>query len=211
MSEFTKEAEFMISHLTGRVIHKSPTEIVIDVHGVGYEVNIPLSTFQKIENVNGDVTIFTHLHVREDAMVLFGFATESEREVFLLLISISGIGPKIAQSILSGITSAELREAILRGNVEALTSIAGVGRKTAERIILELKSKIGKFEYSQEPGSPTSQQLKIRTEAVIALMSLGFTRANAEASLRAVLSESAGKDMPLEEIIKKALHHTSKR
>lgn len=201
----------MISHLTGRVIHKSPTEIVIDVHGVGYEVNIPLSTFQKIENVNGDVTIFTHLHVREDAMVLFGFATESEREVFLLLISISGIGPKIAQSILSGITSAELREAILRGNVEALTSIAGVGRKTAERIILELKSKIGKFEYSHEPGSPTSQQLKIRTEAVIALMSLGFTRANAEASLRAVLSESAGKEVPLEEIIKKALHHTSKR
>ncbi len=211
MSGFTKEAAVMISRLTGRIIQKNPTEIVIDVHGVGYEVNIPLSTFQKIENADGDVTIFTHLHVREDAMVLFGFATESEREVFRLLISISGIGPKIAQSILSGITSAELREAILRGNVDALTSIAGVGRKTAERIILELKSKIGKFELSEESGPPTSQQLKIRTETVIALMSLGFTRANAEASLRAVLSESAGKDIPLEEIIKKALHHTSKR
>jgi Holliday junction DNA helicase RuvA len=211
MSGFTKETEFMISHLTGRVIHKSPTEIVIDVHGVGYDVNIPLSTFQKIENADGDITIFTHLHVREDAMVLFGFATESEREVFRLLISISGIGPKIAQGILSGITSNELREAILRGNVDALTSIAGVGRKTAERIILELKSKIGKFEHVEEQGHHTSQQLKIRTEAVIALMSLGFTRANAEASLRAVLSESAGKEMPLEDIIKKALHNTSTR
>jgi Holliday junction DNA helicase RuvA len=201
----------MISRLTGRIIEKNPTEIVIDVHGVGYELNIPLSTYQKIENAEGDVTIFTYLHVREDAMILFGFATESEREVFRLLISISGIGPKIAQSILSGISSAELREAVLRGNLDALTSITGVGRKTAERIILELKGKIGKVEHIEESGPATSQQIKIRTEAVIALMSLGFNRANAEASLRTVLSESGGKEMPLEEIIKKALHHTSKR
>jgi Holliday junction DNA helicase RuvA len=174
-------------------------------------VNIPLSTYHKIEKATGDITLFTYLHVREDAMVLFGFATESEREVFRLLISISGIGPKIAQSILSGISSAELREAVLRGNLDALTSISGVGRKTAERIILELKGKIGKVEQMEETGPATTQQMKIRTEAVIALMSLGFTRANAEASLRAVLAESGGRDIPLEDIIKKALHNTAKR
>lgn len=201
----------MISRLTGRIIEKNPTEVVIDVRGVGYEVNIPLSTYQKIENADGDVTLFTYLHVREDAMILFGFATESERGVFRLLISISGIGPKIAQSILSGISSAELREAVLRGNVDALTSIAGVGRKTAERIILELKGKIGKVEQIEETSPVTSRQTKIRTEAVIALMSLGFTRVTAENALRTVLSESGGKDIPLEEIIKKALHNTSKR
>jgi Holliday junction DNA helicase RuvA len=201
----------MISRLTGRIIEKNPAVVVIDVHGVGYEVNVPLSTFEKIENAEGDVTLFTYLHVREDAMILFGFATESEREVFRMLISISGIGPKIAQSILSGISSAELREAVLRGNVDALTSIAGVGRKTAERIILELKGKIGKAEHMEEAGPATTQQIKIRTEAVIALMSLGFTRVNAETALRTVLSESGGKDIPIEEIIKKALHNTSKR
>ena len=200
----------MISHLTGKITRKSPTEIVIDVHGVGYHVNIPLSTLQKIDKAEGEITIFTHLHVREDAMILFGFATEGERELFRMLISVSGIGPKIAQSILSGITALELREAIRTENLEVMTSIGGVGRKTAERIILELRGKIGRAESAEITPTPTSQQLKIRTEAVVALMSLGFTRTNAEAALRTALTESKPGELSVEDLIKKALHHSSK-
>ncbi|MDI6767442.1 MAG: Holliday junction branch migration protein RuvA [Bacteroidota bacterium] len=201
----------MISHLRGKLIQKSPTEITIDVNGVGYQVHIPLSTFEKIDKLDGDVSILTHMHVREDAMILFGFATEAEREIFRLLISISGIGPKIAQGILSGISTNDLREAILLGNIESLTSISGVGRKTAERIILELRSKLGKIEFPEQTVTPTSQQLKSRSEAIIALMSLGFNRTSAEQTVRTILSESGNKELPVEELIKRALHHSAKQ
>jgi Holliday junction DNA helicase RuvA len=201
----------MISHLRGKLVQKSPTEIVIDVNGVGYQVNIPLSTFEKIDKADGEVTILTYMHVREDAMILFGFATEAEREIFRMLISISGIGPKIAQGILSGISTNDLREAVLMNNIDALTSISGVGRKTAERIILELRSKLGKIEFTEQTVTPTSQQLKARSEAIIALMSLGFNRTSAEQTLRSVLSESTNKELSVEEMIKKALHHSSKQ
>ena len=201
----------MISHLRGKLVHKSPTEIVIDVNGVGYQVNIPLSTFEKIDKVDGEVNILTYMHVREDAMILFGFATEAEREIFRMLISISGIGPKIAQGILSGISTNDLREAVLMNNIDALTSISGVGRKTAERIILELRSKLGKIEFTEQTVTPTSQQLKARSEAIIALMSLGFNRTSAEQTLRAVLTESTNKELSVEEMIKKALHHSAKQ
>ena len=201
----------MISHLRGKLVQKTPTEIVIDVNGVGYLVNIPLSTFEKIDKLDGEVNILTYLHVREDAMVLFGFATEAEREIFRMLISISGIGPKIAQGILSGISTNELREAVLINNIDALTSISGVGRKTAERIILELKNKLGKLEVVESTVTPSSRQLKARSEAVIALMSLGFNRTSAEQAIRTVLSESTSKDLSVEELIKRALHHTNKQ
>jgi Holliday junction DNA helicase RuvA len=198
----------MISHLRGKLIQKSPTEIVIDVNGVGYQVNIPLSTFEKIEKLNGEVDILTYLHVREDAMTLYGFATEPEREIFKQLISISGIGPKIAQGILSGISVNELKDAVLMNNIDALTSISGVGRKTAERIVLELRNKLGKIEVQEPTSTPTSSQLKLRSEAVVALMSLGFTRTNAEQAIRTVLSKSEDKDLSVEELIKKALSQT---
>jgi len=201
----------MISHLRGKLVQKNPTEIVIDVNGVGYLVNIPLSTFEKIDKLDGEVHILTYLHVREDAMVLFGFATEAEREIFRMLISISGIGPKIAQGILSGISTNDLREAVLINNIDAMTSISGVGRKTAERIILELKNKLGKLEVAESPVTPTSRQLKARSEAVIALMSLGFNRSSAEQAVRTVLNESTSKDLSVEELIKRALHHSAKK
>jgi holliday junction DNA helicase RuvA len=199
----------MISQLKGTILQKSATELVIDVHGVGYLVNIPLSTSEKILGVGSETTILTHLHVREDAMILFGFATEAEREMFHLLISISGIGPKIALAILSGISPENLREAIRIGNVEAFTSISGVGRKTGERIILELRNKFGKIEVAATTDSPSSQQLKNRSEAIIALLSLGYNRTTAENVIRAVISESRTKDLSVEEMIKKALHHAS--
>lgn len=200
----------MISHIRGKLVHKSPTEIVIDVNGVGYQVNIPLSTFEKIDKLDGEVNILTYMHVREDAMILYGFATEAERDIFKMLISISGIGPKIAQGILSGINTNELREAVLMNNIEALTSISGVGRKTAERIVLELRNKLGKIEFEEQPTAPSSLQLKARSEAIIALMSLGFNRTNAEQVIRAVLNETKSKELSVEEMIKRALHHSSK-
>jgi len=194
----------MISFLDGTLVAKSPTEIIIDVNGVGYAVLIPLSTFEKLDGVNKRVRVFTHLHLREDAMQLFGFASEAEREVFRLLISVSGIGPRIAQGVLSGMNTSELRQAILSNNVAALTAIQGVGRKTAERIVMELRDKVGKTgEISPMPGQPS-----LRLEAVQALVSLGFTRASAESALNAVLKESS--NLPLEELVKQALRHGSK-
>ncbi len=198
----------MISHLRGKLIQKSPTEIVIDVNGIGYQVNIPLSTFEKIEKLNGEIDILTYLHVREDAITLYGFSTDAEREIFKQLISISGIGPKIAQGILSGISVNELKDAVLMNKIDALTSISGVGRKTAERIILELKNKLGRLEAQETISTQTSSQLNLRSEAIVALMSLGFTRTNAEHAICKALSKSEDKDLSVEELIKKALNQT---
>ncbi len=200
----------MISFLKGEIVQKSPTELVIDVNGVGYVVTIPLSTFEKLDHAKGAQTILTYMHVREDAMQLFGFATEAEREMFKLLISINGIGPKMAQGILSGLSVGDLRAAISQGNVTLLTSISGVGKKTAERIIIELRDKLGKSDETESPLISTSSQLKARSEALVALMSLGHSRATAEQALRKVLNESTSKDLSIEEMIRLALRHTAK-
>lgn len=202
----------MIAQLTGILIEKSPTEVVVDVHGVGYLVSIPLSTYETLEHQNGEVTLLTHLHVREDVLQLYGFATEAERSLFRMLISISGIGPKMAQGILSGLNPAEFREAITTGNLLVLTSISGVGRKTAERLIIELKDKIAKGEGPEDAAvfPATSQQGKIRAEAIVALMSLGYTRQNAEKALRAVLNETTEREFTIEELIKQSLRHATR-
>ena len=200
----------MISQLRGTIIRKDPTELILDVNGVGYQVIIPLSTYEQLGQSDGVVTILTHMHVREDLMQLYGFATEAERELFRLLISVSGIGPKMAQGILSGLSPSELKNAIVSNNLVALTSISGVGRKTAERIILELRHKLGKIETSEPAVVPTSSQLKVRSEALVALMSLGYQRSSAEKALRTVLSEASGMELSVEELIKRALRHASK-
>jgi Holliday junction DNA helicase RuvA len=200
----------MISHLNGKLVSKSPTEIVIDVHGVGYSVSIPLSTYEKLEHTDGDVRILTYLHVREDAMQLYGFATESERSLFRMLISISGIGPKMAQGILSGLNPEEFKDAVMAGNVPALTAISGVGKKTAERLIIELRDKLGKIEEAEPSVIPGSKQMKVRAEAIFALMSLGYTRQNAEKALQTALREITGQEPTLEELIKKALRQTGR-
>ena len=150
------------------------------------------------------------MHVREDIMQLYGFATETEREIFRLLISISGIGPRMAQGILSGLSTSELKLAILDGNVAILTSISGVGKKTAERLIIELRDKLGKAETQEPSAIPTSKLLKTRAEAVIALMSLGYSRLDAERALRTVGGEMEGKEISVEELIKGALRNASK-
>ncbi|MCX8010142.1 MAG: Holliday junction branch migration protein RuvA, partial [Ignavibacteria bacterium] len=138
----------MISYLQGKLIQKNPTNILVDVNNVGYHLNISLQTFENLPNQNDIVKIHTILITREDAMLLYGFATEDEKKMFELLISVSGIGPKVAQSILSGIKTDELKEHIIQGNIFALTNIPGVGRKTAERLVVGLKDKLGKVEFT---------------------------------------------------------------
>ena len=199
----------MIASLTGILKYKSPTEILIDVHGVGYTVHIPLSTYEKLGDAGAPVSLLTYFHVREDAMQLFGFFSDEERRLFKLLISVSGIGPKIAQGILSGMNVEELRSNLLSGNVTALIAIPGVGKKTAERMILELRDKVGGV--MSETGSLAAGKMTsatMRSDALQALTSLGYNIPIAEKSIRLVLQETEGEIISLEELIKRALRHT---
>jgi len=201
----------MIGSLRGTLIHKSPTEILVDVQGVGYQVSIPLSTFEGLGKEQSTVTLLTYLYVREDALQLYGFMTEDERTMFKLLMSVSGIGPKLAQGILSGIGASELRNYIAQGNLGALTSIPGVGKKLAERLVVELRDKISRVESTAAfLGSATEGQGKTRFEALLALTSLGFGRPLAEKALRSALQHLNGKDASVEELVKLALKQTAK-
>jgi Holliday junction DNA helicase RuvA len=202
----------MIATLTGILKFKSPTEILIEVHGIGYTISIPLSTYEKLGDLGSSVSLLTHFHVREDAMLLFGFSTEEERRLFKLLISVSGIGPKIAQSTLSGMNVEELKSHIVGGNVNALMAIPGVGRKTAERLIVELRDKAGKTLTESEPISVIGMATAaMRIEALQALTSLGYNQQIAEKAIRLVVKEAEGSTISLEELIKRALRHTNAR
>ena len=196
----------MITSLTGTLVVKSPTEAVVDVRGVGYVLQIPLSTYAKLPDPPTSVTLLTHLQVRDDALVLFGFATNDERRMFRLLLSVNGIGPRLAQNILSGISAAELQSLIRTGNASALTSIPGIGRKTADRIIIELKDKLAKDAGSTESLSVDSQTpMEVRAETLQALLALGFQRSVAEKAVRGALQETQGKALGVEELLKRAL------
>ena len=200
----------MISALRGTLLSKSATELLIDVQGVGYSVSIPLSTYERVGEVNAAISILTYLHVREDLLQLYGFATEEERNLFKLLISVSGIGPKMAQSILSGISAADLTNYIREGNHFALTRIPGVGKKIAERLVVELREKIEKVDIpSSLPPASSQAQTSIRSEALLALTSLGYNRAVAEKALRTAIQDTNGKDVSVEVLIKAALKHAS--
>lgn len=202
----------MIATLTGILKFKSPTEILVEVHGIGYTISIPLSTYEKLGDLGSSVSLLTHFHVREDAMLLFGFSTEEERRLFKLLISVSGIGPKIAQSTLSGMNVEELKSHIVGGNVNALMAIPGVGRKTAERLIVELRDKAGKTLTESEPISVIGMATAaMRIEALQALTSLGYNQQIAEKAIRLVVKEAEGSTISLEELIKRALRHTNAR
>ena len=202
----------MIATLTGILKFKSPTEILVEVHGIGYTISIPLSTYEKLGDLGSSVSLLTHFHVREDAMLLFGFSTEEERRLFKLLISVSGIGPKIAQSTLSGMNVEELKSHIVGGNVNALMAIPGVGRKTAERLIVELRDKAGKTLAESEPISVIGMATAaMRIEALQALTSLGYNQQIAEKAIRLVMKEAEGSTISLEELIKRALRHTNAR
>lgn len=188
----------MITQLTGKLKSKKPTEIILDVNGVGYLIYIPFSTFEKLPIQDSEITILTQMIVREDAIILYGFLNEEEREMFKQLISISGIGPKIAQTILSGISSNDLQNYILNGNVSALVTIPGIGRKTAERIIIELKDKTKKTEFIKSD----SKSFELQNEALNALQKLGFSRNQIEKALNETLTEVNLSKTNLSEVLK---------
>jgi Holliday junction DNA helicase RuvA len=200
----------MIARLSGKLAVKSPTEIVIDVGGVAFALSVPLSTFERLPGAGETVSVFTHLHVREDLLQLYGFFAEEEREVFRILISVSGIGPKMAQGILSGLPVADLKAHIIAGNSHALTAIPGVGRKLAERLIVELRDKIAKTggAFPGESGGPLDGS-RVRAEALLALTSLGYNRPAAEKAIRGAIQESSESENSVESLIKAALRHAA--
>lgn len=177
----------MIDYLHGKLIHALPTQAIVDVQGVGYDVLIPLSSYDKLPQPGQELKILTHLVIREDAHILYGFMTAPERELFRLLIgTVSGIGPKIAINILSGINVTAFRGAVANADVKALSQISGVGKKTAERIVVELKDKIGTaggWEAASAERALSSADQKVN-DAVLALIALGFKQAEAHDSVR---------------------------
>jgi Holliday junction DNA helicase RuvA len=177
----------MITFLHGKLVEGLPTQVVVDVNGVGYEVLIPLSSFDKLPQPGHDIKLLTQLVIREDAHILYGFASAVERDLFRLLInSVSGIGPKTALNILSGISVTAFRGAVASGDVKSLSQISGVGKKTAERIIVELRDKIGAvgaWEAASAQRSLSPDDRKIN-DAVLALMALGFKQIEAHDSIR---------------------------
>jgi holliday junction DNA helicase RuvA len=194
----------MIAFLKGRLAHKEPTFVIIDVNGVGYHVNISLQTFSDIKEQE-NILLFTHLAIREDAHVLFGFSHEAEKKLFQQLISVNGIGPSTAIVMLSYMNSQELKTAIVQENTAALQSIKGIGGKTAQRAIIDLKDKLKKesWEESQSTVSVTPHNT-IRKEALSALLTLGLPKAVAEKSVDTVLKKS-GNTITLEDLVKQAL------
>ena len=179
----------MITFLRGKLVDALPTQIVVEVQGIGYEVLIPLSSYDKLPQPGQDITLLTHLAVREDAHVLYGFMTAAERDLFRLLVNtVSGIGPKLALNVLSGISVTAFRGAVSTADVKALSQISGVGKKTAERIVVELKDKIGaagawEAMSAQRALSPEDQKVN---DAVLALLALGFKQVEAHDSVRKV-------------------------
>ncbi len=194
----------MIARLTGKLAVKNPDEIILDVSGVGYQVFIPLSTFYELPE-RGDV-LMLHIHtaMRENAFELYGFLTMKEKAMFRLLLSVSKIGPKLAQNILSGISSDDLTSAILTGDILKLNTIPGIGKKTAERMILELKDKVPKTQGADQDVVALSGELL--DDALSALLHLGYKRVTSERAVKRAMNE-AGRDGQLEDIIRLSLKY----
>jgi Holliday junction DNA helicase RuvA len=191
----------MIHHISGRLVEKSPTHAVIEAHGVGYFLNISLITFSKLGN-DESCKLFTHLSIKEDAHTLYGFAEKSEREIFRKLISVNGVGASTARVMLSSMTADEITSAIVTGDVDTLKSIKGIGAKSAQRIIVDLKDKLGKIE-GIEQNILTFTNNTTRDEALSALLALGFTKISVEKVLNKALKTQP--ELDVESLIKEAL------
>lgn len=194
----------MIEYISGKLVEKHPTHVVVDVGGLGYWVHIPVSSFPHLGEPGTPVKLFTHHHIREESEELFGFATSDERKVFRYLIDVSGIGPKLAQNILSGLPAAPLREALMSGDLATLTRIPGVGKKTAERMVVELKDKMAKLMPADSAAGAPVAVSSADDEAVLALVSLGYARYDAQQAVTAV-RRKGGTDLPLPEVIRAAI------
>ncbi len=190
----------MITFLKGKLIEKNPTDIVLDVNGVGYRINISLNTFSKIDDKES-CFIYTYFHVKEDAQILYGFSNKEERSVFKLLISVSGIGPNTAQVIMSSMSPENLQRAVMTNDIESIKSVKGIGLKSAQRLILDLKDKISKISL-QDSSSRINNTIK--DEALSALKMLGFARKNIETVIDKILLDS--EDITVEDLIKQVLN-----
>lgn len=197
----------MISYLQGKLVEAFPTHVVIDVQGVGYHVLIPLSSFDKLPSPGADVKLLTHLLIREDAHILFGFASEAERDLFRLLVTrVSGVGPKLAIAVLSGMTVLQFQNAVVQNDVASIAKIPGLGKKTAERVVLELKDKVGvaaawEAASAEHAGSPRESQAN---DAVLALISLGYRQVEAYKAVRKILDVEPG-EISADELVRRAL------
>jgi Holliday junction DNA helicase RuvA len=192
----------MIGYLTGKIISKKPTQIMLDVNGVGYLINITITTFESLpDNSEEVVSLHTYLNVREDALILFGFSTLAEKEMFELLIGVNGVGPKSAQSILSGIQIDDLQSALRNNDLSRLVAIPGIGRKSGERLIIELRDKVEKFSDTFEAS--TEPNFTIRKDAILALTQLGYNQKIAEKTVRGILDSDS--DLTLENLLKDSL------
>jgi Holliday junction DNA helicase RuvA len=206
----------MIAHLSGTLLSKQATAVILDVGGVGYDVTIPLSTFYDLEEPGSQVQLRIYTHVREDALQLYGFRTARERELFLRLISVSGIGPKLGITLLSGMSADEMIASIRTNNLARLTLIPGVGRKTAERLVMELRDKVAPLsspELEEELGAkpaatpgPTADS--VRADALSALLNLGYQRSAAEKAIGAVIAES--EEFTVESVLRGSLRKLAK-
>lgn len=197
----------MIAHLRGRVIEKHPNRLVVDVGGVGYEVLVPLSTFYAAGEVGADVALRIHTHVREDQLALYGFGTALELGLFEKLITVSGIGPKLALAMLSGLEAAELSAAITRGDLARLTSVPGIGKKTAERLAVELRDRLPKAALDTTgAGAPAADAL--RDDLASALLNLGYHRQHVDRALDRALAGAAG--ARFEDLLRAALKELSR-
>ena len=202
----------MIASLTGRLAFKAPTHLVLDVQGVGYEVFIPLSSYYGLPNLSENTSLSVHTHVREDAIQLFGFLTSQEKEAFVLLTSVSGVGPKLALSVLSALPVSDLVSAIQSENVEKLTTVPGIGNKSASRLVLELKDKVGKLHPGLLPAhdSPRQGQDVTFDDALSALVNLGYRPQDAKEALRQVKKFNPESIM-LKDMIRESLKELAKR
>lgn len=202
----------MIARISGTLIEKSVSHVIVDTHGIGYHIFVPLTTFYELPETGETVSLHTYTHVREDAIHLFGFYSAEEKDVFELMISVTGIGPKLAINILSGIAARDLIEAIAHGNVSRLVSIPGVGRKTAERMVLELKDKLAKLLVDKTGYRITSlirEMDLLQEDAMSALINLGYKSNAVRDVLEKVIQSSVEEKLTLDILLKKALKQLS--
>jgi Holliday junction DNA helicase RuvA len=197
----------VITFLEGTLAEALPTQVVVNVHGVGYEVLIPLSSFDRLPAIGHPVKLLTHLQVREDAHVLYGFVTPAERDLFrLLLHHVSGIGPKLARAVLAGMSVVNFKAAVVNSDTGLIAKISGIGKKTAERIVLELKDRVGiaaAWEAASAQNAPSLEEIKIN-DAVLALISLGYKQVDAHKAVKTALPAS-GPAASVEDLVRQAL------
>lgn len=194
----------MIALLTGLIAHKSPDHVILDVHGVGYRVHIPFSTYYELPEEGGPASLHIHTSVREDAILLYGFRTRLEKSFFQMLIAVSGIGPKLARDILSNIQPGQLAQALSQGDLGKLSTIPGIGKKTAERLVLELKDKVDKLDLSSLPAAETREipADDVAEDVLSALLNLGYKEPQVRKALAGL---DAGGGVSVEGLLKQAL------